>query len=95
MFDMSDDNLKFVRVTRTCTVTLLVPADSYQHGSKAGGGQMTDDEIRSYEMEKSSEDHAEALMEMMSVAAETNMDHGVKVEFMDLAQKDADKLGAV
>ena len=92
---MSDEKLRFVSVTRTCTVTLLVAADSYQHDRHAPTRQMTDDEIRKFEMERSAEDHAEGIIEMISVASETNIDHGVKVSFMDLTQEDADKLGAV
>lgn len=87
--------MRFVRVTRTATVTLMISAGSYQHDRHAPTRQMTDDEIRSFEMERSGEDHAEAIIEMMSVADEKDMNHSVKVEFLDLTQGEADELRAV
>jgi hypothetical protein len=73
--------MKMVTVQRKVTITLKLPVTSYQHGDGNEGPQMTDDEIRDYEMDKPLGDQLQEIAEAFSFLKEKDIDFACVVRF--------------
>lgn len=87
-----EGEIKYAVVKRTATVEVWVPMDSYLHSHKTGkaGQQMTEQEIREYELSYTGEDSFQALAEAASVAREENIDQSCTVTFTTGPEEKAD-----
>ncbi len=76
--------VEYVVVKRTVTVETRVPITSYvnpEGGFANSGKQMTQDEVREYEMGLDDEDAFEAIVEAVSVAEPESITQSCTVDF--------------